>query len=212
MHDAKNIPEGSMFYYPKNLLAEIYENFNNGVIFDPHALRDYLETWFNRFLSSRASIRNMLDLADIPNGTKSLKCLFVDLELHEKLDYMSAMVLSGLMAQETIETFILGQAPRFMFKDFDSDSSELYGRGFGYTRIFSPESRRMIQLDGVDFINYDFVVVGSASRNSHFLEQNRENLKSTSLILIDGRDEPVDESQLNWLRSFPNANIFVRES
>lgn len=212
MHDSRNIPEGSMFFYPKDLFASIYKNYMRGRILELESLRDYLEIWFAKYLTSEASIRNMLELSGINLDADTPKCLFVDLELHQKLDYLSAMALSGLMAQDSMETFILGQPPEYMFEDFKGDSSELYGRGFGYCRILNSKSRMTVETDSVDFKKYDFVVVGSASRNHVFLEENRENLKATNLIILDGADEPIGQEQLAWLKSFSNAKIFVRES
>jgi hypothetical protein len=212
MHDSNKIPKGSMFYYPKELFALIYKNYTKYTTFEEESLRIYLEKWFARYLTSEASVQNMMELSGIKHGVKTLKCLFVDLELHAKLDYLSAMVLSGLIAQESMEAFILGQSPEYMFEDYSGDTSELYGRGFGYTRILSPKSRRTVEINSINFEDYDFVVVASASRNSSFLEENRESLQSSKLIILDGADEPISHTQLTWLKSFSNAKIFVRES
>jgi hypothetical protein len=212
MHDARKIPEGSMFYYPKELFALIYENYLNGRIFEHEHIIRYLEKWFTKYLSSKASVHNMLELSGFNQGTHPSKCLFVDLELHKRLDYLSAMVLSGLFAQESIETFILGRPPEYMFQDYEGDVSMLYGRGFGYSRILEPKSRRTVEIESLDFEKYDFVVVGSALRNRFFLEKYRENLKTSKLIILDGADEPISQVQLRWLKSFLHAKIFVRES
>jgi hypothetical protein len=154
----------------------------------------------------------MMELSGIKHGVKTLKCLFVDLELHAKLDYLSAMVLSGLIAQESMETFILGQSPEYMFVDYEDDVSKLYGRGFGYSRILELKNRRTVEVDSINFEKYDFVVVASASRNNSFLEENRDSLQSSILIILDGADEPISQAQLTWLKSFSHAKIFVRES
>ena len=210
MHDAKKIPECAMFYYPKELFAKLYLEFKKSPFLPGPDLLEFIEKWMAMYLTSGSVVQNMLNLVSPEFDIKNKKILFVDPTLAHSVDYMSAVVLHGLLQTFPSKIDILECAPRYMFDDYTDATNSLYGRGFGYSKSCRAEKRNVVNLSDINFSDYFFVVVTNSLRNLEFLEKNIKSLANTHLVLIEGGDDPMTAAELGQLQTF-SEHVFSRE-
>lgn len=210
MHDAKRIPESAMFFYPKDFLAEIYLEFTSHPFVPDSSVREYVRIWMERYLTAESVVKNMLTLEGRDKIELQDRILFVDAVLTEQVDYMSAVILSGLLTLFPGKIDILEKAPRYLFDDYNLELQDLYGRGFGYAKCCSADSRSVVTAKELDPRLYSSVVIPNALSNKDFLFKFRSSMRRDQLILVEGGDEPISDRELKELQSFSDL-IFIRE-
>lgn len=207
MLDADGIPRFSMVHYPKVAMASAAARLRRGACVPDSGSRERFRDYFREHLTSMTMARYLLKAA----GQESCRSvLFVDERLPGHADYQSVLTLIGLKQ-------LLGPRCQVMFPvDYVYENSrvaseDLYGRGFGYTRVLAPDLRSDSEL-GVrppDLASVDMVVVGSISRNA---ELGREVLKHTDpsrVAWIHGEDLPPTIDEVRSFRA-SGVHVFVR--
>jgi len=209
MHDVHRAPVGSMFYYPKQLLAYLFERFSNGPFIPEPNLYEYLKKWSSKYLSTQAVASQVMRLSTVNKSLSGNRILFVDPYLAHNVDYLSLMTLVGFLQCYPGAVDIYKSPPRYLFDSFAGATSDLYGLGFGYSRLMPAGSAKVVQ--NIDFEIYHTIVVGHATRNRDFIEYASEHPSKKNLIIIDGRDEAPQWTRDKWLLD-TNATLFIRES
>ena len=208
MYDAKSIPEGAMFYYPKDLLRRLYEEFKKNPFIADEKLLEYFAKWKQEYLTCEALIRNSLLAADI--NTSQEKILFIDPALDESPDYLSLMVLYGLERLFPGKVDIFSKSPDYIFDDYQLNTDSLYGKGFGYTKGIPSILRNVVDESNCDWNSYSTIFVGQGLRNIPLIELIPPNLLHEKLVVFEGSDDPIGKVDLNKLLSY-SRNLFVRE-
>ena len=213
MIDADDIPRYSMIHYPKRALAQVANQaINHGGVPD-ESTRLAFQSHFEENLTTLAMARYLLRVT----GHQSAESvLFVDQQHPGISDYQSTLALIGLKEIYGAACRPLYPVP-WIYEDWQGETSHLYGRGFGYTRVLAPEARSAAETaclaSGDPVITSaqpcDVVVVGSISRN---LIQAGELLKEcppSRTIWIHGEDTPPRVDTVRMLRS-SGTQILVR--
>jgi len=212
MHDSIKIPKFSMIHYPKNAMAQTFVNFKKNPREPDQATRLSFKDHFNRHLTSEAMARYVLATSRIKRGSR---VLFVDENLERSVDYLSLFTLIGLYQLSDVSVTSMFPTP-YLWTDWRGDNANLYGRGFGYSRLLSPnlrqnhfplsvrKIRQALQSD-----QYDAVVFGSIMRNLGVHAHLRPYLDPSRTIFINGEDLPVGPETLKGLTS-TGSHVFVR--
>lgn len=213
MPDASEIPEFSMVHYPKQAFAQIA---HKALVDGGHPsweLRSRLRDFFLMHLTTKSMGSYILKAAKIPPDAK---VLFLDENLASNPEYISALTAIGL--KENLGTnCVLIPNPDFLYSDSLTNTLDFYGRGFGYLKHLDPESRFGWEkertsgsgLEDIPWNQYDFVVVGSVSRNERLTQQALANHPGARIVLIHGEDTPPTAATSQFLGS-TNAHIFIR--
>jgi hypothetical protein len=213
MIDAADIPRYSMIHYPKRALALVADQaINHGGVPD-ETTRAGFQRYFQQHLTTRAMAEYMLN---VTGSAHAHSVLFVDQQHPGISDYQSTLALIGLKEIYGTACRPLYPAP-WIYEDWEGDTSHLYGRGFGYTRVLPAEARSATEsaclaADATTTTSNrepDLIVVGSVSRN---LAQARELLQehaSARTIWIHGEDTPPLLEDARMLRA-SGARVLVR--
>ena len=70
-------------------------------------------------------------------------------------------------------------------------------------------ARDSLEVEEIDFSQYDFVVVGSVSRNMRLTETVLKKFPASKTVLIHGEDTPPTIAAAHFLRS-TKAHVFIR--
>ena len=212
MHDACRIPQFDMIHYPKRALAEIYADFLQAPRTPSERLQSTLQMHFNQHLTAQAMASYLLKVAGLGEVRR---VLFVDENLANGVDYLSLLTLIGLYQLADVEVTAMIQVP-YIWDDWSGRNHDLYGRGFGYTRVLPAEKRLNRGILSVNQVKrglragrYDAVVFGSIMRNQRLYAHLREDLQPEQAILINGEDLPCDSRSRNILSS-TGSPTFVR--
>jgi hypothetical protein len=212
MLDVAGIPAHSMVHYPLNLMTSLTEILDSGaglpVVSNPLPLQSYVE----RSLTSESMAKYVLRVSGLQNATR---VLFVDANLGQMADYLSLFTLIGFKQLLGSDCSVLMPVP-YVYSDWGGDSSTLYGRGFGYTRILEPsvrnenESRaQLVALDSVSEITFDAVVIGNITRNSELARELLLRFPAEKTIWIHGEDTPPLLPETEFLLN-SRTHVFVR--
>lgn len=209
MHDVHRAPVGSMFYYPKQLLALLFERYSNYPFIPEPDVYEYLKSWSSKYLSTQAVASQVMRLSTLNKTLSGNRILFVDPDLAHSVDYLSLMTLVGFLQCYPGTVDIYKSPPRYLFDSFTGATSKLYGLGFGYSKLMPTGSATVVK--NVDFGNYHTIVVGHATRNRDFIEYASDHPLTKNLIIIDGRDEAPQWTRDKWLLD-TTGTLFIRES
>ena len=213
MPDANIIPEFSMTHYPKRGFSQIVERMKvEGGLPDP-SVREGLREFFLSHLTTQKMAAYILASANIP---AEASVLFLDENLTTNPEYISTLTAIGLKENlgKNCELLFPGD---FLYADSPAATYNFYGRGFGYVKKLDPTLRSPWEDDPnlalinekLDAHKYDYVVVGSVSRNELLTQLVLERFPRKNVILIHGEDSPPSLSYSQFLRS-SGAHIFVR--
>jgi len=154
-------------------------------------------------------------------GLEGRKVLWMDVTTPVQPDYLALGLFYGFKEVCGGDMDVLEEIP-YCYKDYEGDVSQLYGRGFNYTKILEP-SERKVKTDGSDITerlknkDYDLVVFPSILRgtNLHNLQQVlNSGFPIDKIAVCIGEDAPFSSLKLkipvvNQLAS--DFNLFVRE-
>lgn len=206
MPDAGDIPEFSMVHYPKNAFADVVERVARTGSAPDDATRLAFRQHFERHLTSRAMAEYLLGISGFDGCGR---VLFVDERLPHHADYVSVMTLIGLKQLLGSGCHVLASTD-YVYQDTTVDTASLYGRGFGYTRVVSPDARSRTELgEPVDLSSFDAVIVGSITRNTDAATRILRQVSGDRMIWIHGEDTPPDASTVQAYRR-SGARLFVR--
>ena len=207
MPDVASIPTFSMVHYPKSAMAQAAKHMRHGGgIPNPDARRAFRKH-FEVNLTSVSMARYLLRAAGLSNAQR---ILFVDAALPQAADYQSVVTLLGLKQLRGSECHVRHPV-EYVYSDTQERTSQLYGRGFGYTRLLAPELRSSTEHDGTspNPADFDALVVGSVSRNSKQARALLQQFAPERTVWIHGEDTPPTLDQTRSMKD-TGAHIFVR--
>ncbi len=213
MPDVNIIPEFSMTHYPKRGFSEIVKRINGEGGLPDQSVREGLREFFLSHLTTEKMAAYILASANIP---AEASVLFLDENLPTNPEYISTLTAIGLKENlgKNCELLFPGD---FLYADSPTATYNFYGRGFGYVKKLDPTLRSPWENDPnlalvnekLDAHKYDYVVVGSVSRNELLTQLVLERFPRKNVILVHGEDSPPSLSYSQFLRS-SGAHIFVR--
>lgn len=213
MPDASLIPAHTMVHYPKQFLSEVASHLmrRGGTV--SFGAKQKVMDYFAQHLTSRAMAEYVLRV--VPGGSSG-KILFVDEAAGQTPDYQSVLTLIGLK-QIFGGRVNLGSPIPYIYDDWPGNARELYGRGFGYTRVLSTEQKSFAEAStefedlGSDFpTNVDLLIVGSITRNYERALDLLGRFSPSQTVWIHGEDEGITTSDISRFRDF-GVTIFARE-
>lgn len=213
MPDASLIPAHTMVHYPKQFLSEVASHLmrRGGTV--SFGTQQKVMDYFAQHLTSRAMAEYILRV--VPAGASG-KILFVDEAAGQAPDYQSVLTLIGLK-QIFGGRVSLGSPIPYIYDDWPGDARELYGRGFGYTRVLSPEQKSFAEASnefddlGSGFpANVDLLIVGSITRNYERALDLLGRFSPSQTVWIHGEDEGPTSSDISRYRDC-GVTIFTRE-
>jgi hypothetical protein len=213
MPDAKEIPPFSMVHYPKQALRAIFDQvmFEGGIPSLKARLK--LRDFFLQHLTTQKMGAYLLQVSGVPLDAS---VLFLDEHLTENPDYISTLTAIGLK-ENMGKNCVLFHSSDFLYGDSMRNTSHFYGRGFGYCKKLNPvfrsdwerEAKKDPSIKDLKLKQFDFVVIGSVTRNEALTHYVLENFPGQNTILIHGEDSPPTLRESKLLKS-TNAQIFVR--
>ncbi len=211
MVDAAEIPRYTMVHYPKAAMVEVARLVStNGLLPDSSTHENFLNH-FAKHLTSRAMARYVLEASGLSD---SQRVLFVDENLPHTADYQSALTLIGLK-QHLGDQCEVAFPVDWIYSDSLFDTSTLYGRGFGYTKILEPSMKSASEhlwVSGTDLSaldDFDALVIGSVTRNPEITARLSQEFPAAKTVWIHGEDRPPTVAEMAAYVS-SGAHVFVR--
>ena len=212
MLDVDQIPQFTMTHYPKQFLARVKTLSESG--YQP-TLNVHLAVyeWAANFLTSSNMSRYYLE--KIEKNFSSI--LFVDESLPNGPDYLSLHSLIGLKNLFGQEVHELRKTP-YIYTDYKLDTTTLYGRGFGYSKVIDKNLRDSLDFPSLTTVNeyqhifreYDLVVVGNLSNNPKVITALEGLGTSTAKVYLRGNDLAPTKKESKKLAML-NGIVFSRE-
>lgn len=212
MIDAEAVPRFSMVHYPKQAMTQALEQFTVEPGKPNGETRKSFREFFNQHLTSKAMAEYLLRAAGMAGARR---VLFVDQRLPHHADYQSVLTLVGLKQ-------VLGQhctvmyPVDYIYEDTAAETSALYGRGFGYTRVLPASSRSDFERAGhqgrnpaMGLDDFDAVIVGSVSRNEEIAADLLRRFPADRTVWIYGEDTPPSVEEVVRYRK-SGVHVFVR--
>ena len=213
MADISQVPKFSMVHYPKSAMNRILKNVYSGVGIPINETRNAFQDFLRKNLTSRSMAEYVLAQTGYPSIQR---VLFVDENLDESSDYLSVMTLIGLKQILGSDCDVLFPVD-YIYKDTSVETSEMYGRGFGYTKVLDPqdrgsrESKRAQPKDDLGDLEaqYDLVVIGSIARNYEFAQNLLAQMSPERTVWIHGEDRPPSAGELQEMKK-TGTHLFIR--
>jgi len=212
MPDADQIPQFTMTHYPKEFLMRIKTLSKMGYLPTP-TVHLAVHRWAKNFLTSSNMSRYVL--GKIEKNFSSI--LFVDESLPFGVDYLSVHTLIGLKNLFGQEVHELRKTP-YIYSDDTSNPNQLYGRGFGYSKVIDKNLRDSIDFPRLTTVNeyqqifreYDLVVVGNLSNNPIVITALEGLGTSTAKVYLRGNDLAPTKKESKRLAMLDGI-VFSRE-
>jgi hypothetical protein len=212
MPDAWQIPEFSMVHYPKQALARVVEELADVGGIPTWEMRIAMQEFAQRHLTSASMARYIMRVASIPTDAR---VLFLDRNMSANPEYISTLTAIGLKQMLGPNCSLLPAADH-LYSDFEGPVSTFYGRGFNYTRSLLPAHRSKLELSGdrpnfneVDLSDFDFIVLGSVTRNAELTQELTRKFPPSQVVLIHGEDEQPSAREVQRLVN-TGCRIFIR--
>ena len=212
MLDSHLIPPYSMVHYPKILMDSVAKKLASGseipVVSNAQELNEYLES----SLTCESMAKYVLRTSGLRDASR---VLFGDENLAKMADYLSLFTLIGMKQLLGNDCSVFSPVP-YVYAGWEGDSSPLYGRGFGYTRILESSMLRAnelagesLDLDQISDLEFDAVIVGNVTRNSDLACELLSRFPAKKTIWIHGEDTPPLIAETEFLLD-SRVNVFVR--
>lgn len=213
MVDAEELPRYCMVHHPHRALREIIRRVRAGDGWPSEDAISAMRAHTERHLTSAAMAAYVLRSSGLGDAER---ILFVDSQHPAASDYQSTLTLIGLKQLLGSRVESMFPAP-WIFRDDDSPTRQLYGRGFGYTHTVDPSARSQAEattpvgapLQDLELSAYDAVIVGSCSRNRELAEQLLRSLDPMRTVWIHGEDTPPLPDDVRWIRR-SGVHAFIR--
>ena len=212
MPDASAIPPFTMVHYPKRmLLAALESNGRSRVAFGQELVGD-----LRKSLSSESMAAYFLDASGYVSG----QILFVDQSLPSEPDYLSVLSLIGL--KQLLGNSVQVTHPvSYIYDDFQGDTSALYGRGFGYTKILSGNLKNSNEHEHTSYAwpevftreflgQYSRVVFGNLTNSRALINKFEAMGQGSKGIYLRGDDRAPNRSEYRSYRRLV-GRVFSRE-
>ena len=213
MIDAADIPRYSMIHYPKRALALVADQaLKYGGVPD-----ETTRAWFQRYFQQHLTTRAMAQYILAVTGSADAESVFFVDQQHPGIsDYQSTLTLIGLKEIYGPACRPLYPAP-WIYEDWAGDTSHLYGRGFGYTRVLPADARSAAESvclatntpTTTSDIEPDLVVIGSVSRNLAHARELLADQSPARTIWIHSEDTPPLFGAARMLKE-SGAHVLVR--
>jgi hypothetical protein len=209
MPDAAGIPDFSMIHYPKRSMARVVGHVSHSG--GPPALevRRAFRSWWEKHLTSQSMARYLLSRIGLD---ESARVLFVDERIPTTVDYQSVLTLIGLKQVLGLNCHVLLPV-KYIYAGNGTDTSTLYGRGFGYTGSVSAEVRTEYENAGVapslPVADYDAVINGSITRNRELARRLLSETPPARQVWIHGEDTPPSVREVSEMR-VAGTHMFIR--
>ena len=207
MPDIGQVPKFSMVHYPKSGMAAVVRETTESGSPPDLSTRQSLHDHFTQHLTSRAMAEYVMTSSGL-SGASSV--LFVDAALPSAADYLSVLTLIGLK-QVFGRECALAYPADYIYSDSRTQTENLYGRGFGYTRILDGHLRSPAESTGrmPDLAHFDAVIIGSVSRNHAEAVSMLKKFPASRTIWILGEDTPPTVHETHTLKA-AGVQPFVR--
>jgi len=211
-----------MIHYPKQILSEI-NSFESSLKQEEDLFRSYqtkLTTHFNNFLTCKKMVEYVLRTTGHWNKINSV--LFIDSNLPFVPDYLSVLFLIGLKQTFGKDCEVLFPVD-YIYQDTLIDTNNLYGRGFSYSKVLSPnlrtenEEKRIEENEPVlkDLFQkkFDLIVYGSVTRCLKFITSVKDIYAPFEIIGLHGEDIYPSSDYRNQIKHQLKQEmfLFVRE-
>lgn len=219
--DLENCPDNILHFLPKKEILEAmnlpglsYENMSINMKIFPisryEILRKKIYEHCLEFLTCRSMSYYILQKVGICFNKTLPKILFLSQEI--KPDYMRCQLLIGfkkLLGDHRVIDF--NHIPH-VYKNYNHDTSVLYGRGFSYTKILDPPLFHHTTEEILTQISnhyFDLIIYGSIHRGLPLYDTIIKHYKSNEIVYICGEDT---HDISNCIFNIPNDSIiFIRE-
>lgn len=209
MKDIGKCPKYNMIHYPKNLFQEIVDN-EDKIKNDKDLYYEYINKimiHFKKNLTLTSMIKYILNCVKVTPK----KVLFIDDSLPNKPDYMSVFTLIGLKLYFKNNCDVMFPVS-YIYKDTRVRTKILYGRGFGYTKLFSKDYKNNKNIEEIknNIKNkyYNLIIYGSIKQSSIYFNLVLENYSKNKIICISGDDI----TRRKIIQKYKDKSIlFVRE-
>ena len=213
MPDVDFIPDCTMVHYPKEFFRLALNSFSEGLI-PSQSVHSSISKWTQEHLTSISMAKYIIRMAEI----EPKKILFIDQVLPSSPDYLSCMTLIGLKQLFGSAVHVAFQVD-YIYEDYEKNTSSLYGKGFGYTKVLPRELKdsnipttelNYLLKNGEFFKEFDLVVIGSVSRNEVFCDLLDQTVMPGDKLYIWGDDRPRSRKELRKIVSIDGFK-FIRE-
>ena len=200
-----SIPMYTMIHYPKNFFKKISADFFNSNLLPSKKTICRLSDFANLHLTSLAMCKYFSKIGNIDLSQDGL-ILFVDSSLSTQVDYLSVFNFIGLKQMYGDQVVSYYPEPDYVFKDSQVSTINLYGRGFGYTKILEQEERSVVVDSKIEF-----VIFSNLENDWGRLWEFKSNYRDSKFLLFWGSDDPIRDELLEEIRVFGLGTLFVRE-
>jgi hypothetical protein len=211
MVDAVEIPRYTMVHYPKAAMVEVARLVSeHRSLPDTSAHKNFLNH-FEQHLTSRSMARYLLEASGLSDARR---VLFLDENLPHTADYQSVLTLIGLK-QLLGDNCEVAFPVDWIYSDSLFDTSTLYGRGFGYSKILEPSMKSAFERNSTPgselpvMKDFDALVIGSVTRNPDIAIQLSQEFPPEKTVWIHGEDRPPTVMDMaTYVNS--GVHVFVR--
>ena len=213
MPDASLIPKHTMVHYPKDFFVQVAEHLRVKTAIAEGEVERRLAEYFNRHLTTRAMARYLVQAAPcLGEG----RVLFVDEAAVGMPDYQSILTLIGLKQLFGAQISVAYPLD-YVYEDWRGKPSELYGRGFGYSRVLGNEMKNENEVAGTELVlsrealaAFDAIVVGSITRNVDVADKLLDIYPPEKTVWIHGEDDGPTATEIAAYRK-AGVTAFARE-
>ena len=203
--NASRIPKYTMIHYPKDYFVLVNESYRRTKLLPgPSAVRNLVH-FANENLTSSAMCRYFSEISAFDVDPKDT-ILFVDSRLSTEPDYLSLFTFIGLKQIYGGQIESLYTEPDYVYVDSTQDVSQLYGRGFGYSRVLDrslPSSRP----GGLPKI----IIVSNLERDFSLLVGLKLEYPLSRFVMFWGSDTTIPDSLKKDALQITQGQLYCRE-
>lgn len=202
--NVERIPEYTMIHYPKEFLGIASRKYWKLRLLPSDEITRNLIAYANRTMTTEAMCRYFSSLSSFDIGSSDV-ILFVDSRLSTDPDYLSVMNFIGLKQVYGDQIHSLFKEPDYVYVDTPIDVADLYGRGFGYTKVLS-RGRSPLNLKSSPKI----VLLSNLERDFSLIDNLKDSYPNSKFVLFWGADRPIPPDLKNKVLLI-EAILFSRE-
>ena len=203
--DIEKIPKYTMVLYPKDLFKVVRKNFRKRSLLPSQDVAVSLIKYANKNLTSQAMCRYFSELSNLSVTHQDI-ILFVDSKLSSAPDYLSVFNFIGLKQVFGDQVRCLYEEPDYVYVDSTQDVSELYGRGFGYTKVLN---REFVELNSTN--SPKFLIISNLERDFRLLKNLKIEYPAAKFVMFWGADKPITTEIKEEVLRLTQGILFCRE-
>ena len=202
---AAKIPKFTMIHYPKDLFRSVNRDYIKRSLVPDKGAAKRLVDFANENLTSRAMCRYFSELSNF-SITLQDTILFVDSKLSSAPDYLSVLNFIGLKQVYGDQVECLFDEPDYVYVDSSQNISELYGRGFGYSKVLE---RGRVRLKST--IPPKVILISNLERDSLLLPDLKTKYPTSDFVMFWGADKPISKDVMEETLRLTKGILFCRE-